>query len=124
MRRKLTDFRSHTRRLLVLLALGLLAALLLPAGALAAGNLILNPEFDSGTASWTLGNWGGAASTWSVVTGAGLSGPNAARVVISNPGTAAFHVQLRQPLPITAGRIYTITFRARANAARTMSAAI
>src|SRR5688572_16737628 len=124
MKRKLTDFQSQTRRLFTLLVLGLVGVLLLPAGVLAAGNLILNPEFDSGTASWSLGNWGGAASTWSVVIGAGLSGSNAARVLISNPGTATFHVQLRQPLPITAGRIYTITFRARANAARTMNVVI
>jgi hypothetical protein len=90
----------------------------------AASNLILNPEFDGGTANWTLGNWGGAASTWSVVTGAGLSGTNAARVTITNGGTADWHVQLRQSLPITAGKTYTLTFMGKAAATRTMKLAI
>jgi hypothetical protein len=95
-----------------------------PTATPAATNLIANGEFDSSTASWTLGNWGGAASGLSVVTTAALSGGNAGKVTITNGGTLPFHVQLRQPLPITAGRTYTISFLAKADAPRTMNVVV
>ena len=50
-------------------------------------NQIQNPEFDSGLTSW--GMYGGAGFTASVVTGAHLSGANAALINVTDASVAS-----------------------------------
>jgi chitodextrinase len=85
-------------------------------------NLVKNPEFDGGTASWTF--WAdasvGASATSAVVAGAGLSGTNALKTTIANGGGGDWRVQANQTIGLTAGKTYRIGFKAKADAARTM----
>jgi GH35 family endo-1,4-beta-xylanase len=87
--------------------------------------LINNGEFDGGTTGWTLQNNGGATGTMSGVTNGNLSGTNSLRICPSTtPGTLEWHVQVSQTTPIVSGKTYTISFMAKADAARTMSVAL
>lgn len=104
--------------ILGLLVSGLTPALAAPVSQ--SGNLILNPEFDSGTTNWSLGLQGGAAATMAVVTNGGLSGTNSLKVTITNSGTATYHVQLNQARGITSGKTYQLSFMAKADAAKTV----
>jgi GH35 family endo-1,4-beta-xylanase len=87
-------------------------------------NLIANGEFDSGTASWDIQNNSGASGTMEVVTDAGMSGTKALKVCPEVPGTAHWHVQLRQPTPISKGKKYSFSFMAKADEDRELSVAI
>ncbi len=77
------------------------------------GNLITNGTFTAGADSWNL---------WSQTgTGAALTTADSEAVIHLNaPGTSAWHVQLSQPLPLFTGQTYSVSFRARASAARTL----
>uniref|UniRef100_UPI000687FCC2 glycosyl hydrolase family 8 n=1 Tax=Cytophaga aurantiaca TaxID=29530 RepID=UPI000687FCC2 len=87
--------------------------------------LINNGEFDGGTTGWALQNNGGATGTMTGVTNGNLSGTNSLRICPSaTPGTLEWHVQVSQTTPIVSGKTYTISFMAKADAARTMSVAI
>ncbi len=88
------------------------------------GEMVLNGEFDLGTTNWTLQNFSGAGSTMSVVTNAGLSGANALKVCPTNSGTADWNIQLQQQTPLTVGKSYVLSFMAKADAARTIIAAV
>ncbi len=84
--------------------------------AAADGNLVLNGEFDDSLAYWGGGGSNGATGTNSVVTGAGLSGANAARVSLTTAGTADWHYQFSQQVPLIAGDTFEVWFDARATA--------
>ena len=87
--------------------------------------LINNGEFDGGTTGWTLQNNGGATGTMTGVTNGNLSGTNSLRICPSaTPGTLEWHVQVSQTTPIVSGKTYTISFMAKADAARQMSVAL
>lgn len=88
------------------------------------GNMVTNPEFDLGTNGWDIQNNSGANGTMTVVTTANLSGENALKLCAANAGTLEWHVQVRQNAPITAGKNYTISFMAKADADRTMGVSI
>jgi predicted alpha-1,2-mannosidase len=85
-----------------------------------ATNKILNGEFDNGTTSWTLYNFNTGGSTMAAVTGAGLSGTYALKNTITNGGTLDWHVQIMQLFPLTSGKSYKITFKAKADAGKTI----
>lgn len=122
--------KRTTASLLIVLVCFVAAQLGYPATAVAGTlsqtlpNLILNPEFDSGTNNWLLKQWGTGSGSFSVVTGAGLSGANAAKVTINSPGTAPQHIQLRQSFAITGGKVYQVSFMAKADATRKITVVI
>jgi RHS repeat-associated protein len=95
------------------------------------GNMIRNAEFDQSTAQWELfdntgvGHTSGA-TTLAVVTGAGLSGTNAAFVDVKNTNDENWTLQLRQALNVRVetGKTYEITFMAKAQSTRTINVAL
>ncbi|HEX6278164.1 MAG TPA: carbohydrate binding domain-containing protein, partial [Polyangiaceae bacterium] len=88
------------------------------AGCAGGGNLIQNCDFASGMTSWSCDFGGGSAGTCSVVSGQ-------LQTVITNPGTATYHVQPKQVnLALTQNRTYTVSFDARASVARPMTISV
>lgn len=95
-------------------------------------NVVLNPEFDSGSTNWTLGDWTGptggpAGNALSLVQGAGLSGSNAAYIDVVNTHTDVWRLQLYQTLSsfvLQVGKTYEISFMAKAQSPRTIGANI
>ena len=83
-------------------------------------NLISNGEFDNGTTDWGIDNNGGANAVVTAVTGAGLSGTNAAQIVMSNGGTENWHVQFEQVFGLESGKTYEVTFMAKADASKSI----
>ncbi|MEY4590826.1 MAG: hypothetical protein RL497_2902 [Pseudomonadota bacterium] len=72
----------------------------------AATNKLLNGTFDNALTSWNYNSSSGAAATFSVVSGA-------AKIAITNAGTANYHVQFSQAISIVAGKKYKLDFDAR-----------
>jgi GH35 family endo-1,4-beta-xylanase len=87
-------------------------------------NMLINGEFDSGTIGWDIQNNSGASGTMEVVTDAEMSGPNALKICPVNPGTSNWHIQVRQSVPVEAGREYAISFLAKTDAPRVLDVAI
>jgi GH35 family endo-1,4-beta-xylanase len=83
--------------------------------------LLSNGEFDNSTTGWTLQNNSTGVGTMSVVTTAAQSGTNTLKLCPTTPGTADWHVQVQQPVPVVLGKSYEISFMAKADAARTMT---
>ncbi len=86
-------------------------------------NIVSNGEFDSGTANWQfyVNTGAGANASWAVVSGAGLSGSNSAKVTISNGSNADSQVQLYSNLgSLTSGKTYQVIFKAKAAGSRSM----
>jgi len=68
-------------------------------------NIIDNPTFANGLASWDLANYSGAYATFSGQSSGGL-------FTIATPGTERWHVQLSQrALKIVKGKTYQLFFR-------------
>ncbi|GAA3240893.1 carbohydrate binding domain-containing protein [Dactylosporangium siamense] len=83
------------------------------------GNLISNGEFDNGTTGWW--TWFDTAAAGTIgVSAAGLSGANALKLDLSNGASYDWQAQVGQTLPVTAGTQYTLSFRGRADAARSV----
>ncbi len=88
-------------------------------------NVVQNPEFNSGTTSWELYAQGGAAATLNHDNTSQLSGVNSARINISTATGTDWHVQfVENGLTLEAGKTYTLSFRARAAAARVINASV
>jgi GH35 family endo-1,4-beta-xylanase len=87
-------------------------------------NLLTNGEFDNGTTDWAIQNNSTGNGTMSVVTTASLSGTNALRICPTAAGTADWHVQVSTDAFVTESKTYTISFMAKADAARTMTVSI
>lgn len=87
-------------------------------GCAGAGNIIQNCGFDSGTTGWRCSFGGGATGSCSVIAGE-------LETIITNPGTAAYHVQPNQQnLSLTNGATYTVSFDARASVARPITVSV
>ncbi|GAL84846.1 bifunctional acetylxylan esterase/xylanase, CBM4 module [Sporocytophaga myxococcoides] len=82
--------------------------------------LIKNGEFDQGTTEWEIQNNSSASGTMTVITNGNMSGTNSLKICPATPGTAEWHVQVRQATPITEGKNYKISFLAKADVARSM----
>ncbi len=94
-------------------------------GSQSCSELIINGEFNSGTADWSLFNQSGNTSTWSVDNTGQLSGANSAKVVVTAATGTDWHVEFDQePFTIYAGQQYTIYFDAKALAPRTIGMVI
>lgn len=87
------------------------------------GEMVLNGEFDYGTTHWTLQNFSGA-STMSVVANAALSGTNTLKICPTNGGTEDWNIQLQQPTPLELGKTYVMSFMAKSDAARSITAVV
>jgi len=83
--------------------------------------LISNGEFDNSTTGWNLQNNSTGTSTMTVVTTANQSGANALKICPTNAGTADWHIQLQQVTPLVSGKIYDVSFMAKADAARSIN---
>ncbi len=77
-------------------------------------NLIQNSEFNLGTAGWNFSQQLGGAGTFSVVSGAGLSGSNAAKITITNTGTNINSLRLTaNSYTLVNGKKYELYFKAK-----------
>jgi hypothetical protein len=87
-------------------------------GCAGAGNILQNCGFDTAFTPWRCDQGGTAAATCSVVNGQ-------LQTVITNPGTATYHVQPNQQgLALTNGITYTVSFDARASVARPITVSV
>jgi len=92
-------------------------------------NQALGPEIlSNGTfataalSPWLYNPQPGVVGSGTVDIAAGPGGINAARITVTTPGTAGWHVQFNQGgLNVTAGVPYTVTFYAKADTARTVN---
>jgi len=83
--------------------------------------MLANADFSNQLASWVLERHETAEASATVETHP-VDGRNVLKIVVTNPSTASWHVQLNQPgLSLEDGQIYTLVFRAKANAPRSMS---
>ena len=85
----------------------------------------LNGEFDSGTQNWQFSTYdSGAAAIMKIDSSSVISGVKSCAVTLSKVTGTDWHVQLWQWLPIHQGRNYTITFKAKSSATRTITLAV
>ncbi len=80
-----------------------------------AQNVIKNSQFDDGTRSWRLQKETGTTAAIAVSPDTLLSGPNSLAVTVTTGGAVNQDVQVYQSLGLQRGRIYTLSFLARAN---------
>ncbi|HPG39630.1 MAG TPA: T9SS type A sorting domain-containing protein [bacterium] len=80
-----------------------------------AQNIIKNPQFDDGTKSWKLQKETGTTAAIAVSPDTLLSGPNSLQVSVTAGGAENWQVQVYQSLGLQRGRIYTLSFMARAD---------
>jgi RHS repeat-associated protein len=98
-----------------------------PVAAAAGVGGIVNGEFDAGTTGWSLDDYTSMnIGTMSVVTDAGISGPNALKIDITGTHTENWKLQLVQTLNfrIQNGHTYRVTFKSKAETAREITASI
>lgn len=82
--------------------------------------MLANPAFAGGTASWNLEQHNGAKADVTA-TKDGPGGAPAVKIAISARGTEGWHIQLNQsPLAVKEGTAYTLTFKAKAEEKRSM----
>lgn len=79
-------------------------------------NLISNGEFNNGTNAWSSIFQADAADggNFEVVSDAGMSGSNAAKITIDNGGSANWNVELFSLFNLESGKTYELTFQAKA----------
>ncbi len=114
------------KTLTILLMLFVSGALVVNAQDIPGANIILNPSFDTSDAGWGKYfdyNWDptnplAASGNVSVVAKDGYTG-KAYKVTIGNAGTANYSVQISYPVALEAGKTYSVTFKASADAPRT-----
>ena len=88
-------------------------------------NKALNGDFDNGTESWQLSSYAtGAVATMKIDSSSVISGPKSCAVTISQVTGTDWHIQLWQWLSVNQGHKYTITFKAKASAARSIALAL
>lgn len=86
-------------------------------------NIVKNGAFDSNTLNWELSLSNGAKATISAANSVDYSG-NSLNTTITNATTNVYAVQIRQAVPLTAGKQYKISFRASAASNRTIVVAL
>jgi len=85
-------------------------------------NDLINPEFDNGVTDWFMYAQSGNTVTHTVDNSNQLSGNNSSKVEITTASGTDWHIQLGQfGQLIEAGKIYTISFEAKAAADRVMN---
>lgn len=90
-------------------------------GAVQAGNMIINGEFNCALLPWRLDNYVNAQSTVTIVPDLWLTDDSSGVIVeITNQGDQFWAVQLMQPFKIKAGHTYDVTFAAQADEPKTI----
>ncbi len=85
----------------------------------------LNGEFNYGIQNWNLSTYAtGATATIQVDSSSAISGKNSAAITISQTTGTDWHIQMWQWLSLKQGHKYTITFKAKASAARSIILAV
>ena len=91
---------------------------------LSGAELLSNGDFAKGTDRWILEQHDGAQATAAPAKDGPAGGP-ALRVAVHRPGQESWHVQFGQPgLKVQAGSTYTLSFQARSERARAISALV
>jgi hypothetical protein len=89
---------------------------------LSATELLSNSNFAKGADGWVLEQHDGAQATAAAAQDGPAGGP-ALRLAVQRPGQEGWHVQFGQPgLKVKAGSTYTLSFQARSERARTITA--
>ncbi|MCS7308886.1 MAG: carbohydrate binding domain-containing protein [Armatimonadetes bacterium] len=87
--------------------------------------MLNNGRFTNGLTGWTLEQHAGAQATATQTTTAPTGYTHSVHIRVTNPGSQSWHVQLAQAgLRVVGGRLYTLSFWARADANRTLSVAV
>lgn len=87
--------------------------------------MLTNGNFTNGLNGWILEQHDGAVATATQSTDAPSGYTRSVRIQVTQPGTQGWHVQLAQAgLTVEGGRIYTLSFWAKANASRNIVAAV
>jgi len=89
--------------------------------------ILLNPSFDTGTTSWACYFSTIAGASGSVIRDTTVYDtlPASYKVICTNPGTNSFDIQLyTEPLQITGGKQYKLTFRAKCTSSFTIQSVL
>ncbi|RPI03122.1 MAG: T9SS C-terminal target domain-containing protein [Calditrichaeota bacterium] len=98
-------------------------AIIVKAGSVSAGEKISNGSFDcAALAPWTLNvnSGSGAAATASIIEDTYFDDLNYLMVEITSGGSANWHVQFQQPVPVDSGHVYLISFLADSDVQKTI----
>lgn len=80
-----------------------------------------NGEFNHGIQNWNISTYAsGATATLQLDTASAISGKNSAAITITQTTGTDWHIQMWQWLSLKQGHKYTITFKAKASAARSV----
>lgn len=87
--------------------------------------MLTNGNYTNGLNGWILEQHSGATATATQTTDAPSGYTHSARIQVTRAGTQGWHVQWNQSgLTVQGGRIYTLSFWAKANTSRTISTAV
>jgi hypothetical protein len=87
--------------------------------------MLTNGNFTNGLTGWFLEQHGGAQATATQSTNAPSGYTRSVNIQVTRVGTAGWHVQWAHPgLRIDAGKLYTLSFWARANTARNITVTV
>jgi hypothetical protein len=98
-------------------------AIIVKAGSVSAGEKISNGSFDCASlAPWTLNvnSGSGAVATASIIEDTYFDDLNYLMVEITSGGSANWHVQFQQPVPVDSGHVYLISFLADSDVQKTI----
>jgi hypothetical protein len=82
-------------------------------------NLVTNSSFTTNTTGWSSYIASPASATIASVAKTGYT-EKTSKTTITNMGTASWNIQLKQTIPLVAGKTYTLKFKASADATRTI----
>jgi hypothetical protein len=83
------------------------------------GNLLINGDFEINADAWNLSSNNGAEATLTTTTNA-LEGKRSSRITVNSAGSAYWHIQLSQNVPLASGDSIYLSFKARSDAPRSM----
>lgn len=87
--------------------------------------MLTNGDYTSGLNGWILEQHAGAQASATQSTSAPPGYTRSVRIEVTKPGTQSWHVQWNQPgLTVEGGRLYTLSFWARANTSRSITVAV
>ncbi len=87
-------------------------------------NSVSNDEFETNTSDWAMQKNEGATGSISVSSNKPISGSKSLKATITNAGTDVWHLQITHEMPIVSGTRYYMSFKAKADAARDITAVV
>ncbi len=80
-------------------------------------NLIANPSFESNYSGWQTRQANGGQASFAIDNATADEGQKSAQVVVTSQGNNYWDIQIKQnPLPVTAGKTYELSFAAKTSA--------